>query len=79
MHSASQRPLPACLQLRSAVFCPAGDKYEGEWKEGRENGVGTSIAADGSTFYGFWLDGHMHGEGVRAWQSFHILISLQAC
>ena len=42
----------------------AGDKYEGEWKNGRENGVGTSMAADGSTFYGFWLDGLMHGEGV---------------
>ena len=41
-----------------------GDKYEGEWRDGRENGVGTSMAADGSTFYGFWLDGLMHGEGV---------------
>ena len=20
---------------------------------------------DGSTFYGFWLDGRLHGEGVR--------------
>ena len=41
-----------------------GDRYEGEWEQGRENGVGTYIAVDGSTFYGFWADGKMHGEGV---------------
>ena len=43
----------------------AGDKYEGEWHRGREQGTGTSIATDGATFYGFWEAGVMHGEGVR--------------
>lgn len=61
-------PVLCCTQYTAQTWlwphsC-AGDKYEGEWKNGRENGVGTSMAADGSTFYGFWLDGLMHGEGV---------------
>lgn len=43
----------------------AGVRYEGEWKDGVEHGVGTLIEVDGSTFYGFWADGKMHGEGVR--------------
>ncbi len=43
-----------------------GVRYEGEWKDGREHGVGTLVEADGSTFYGFWVDGRLHGEGVRA-------------
>ena len=43
----------------------AGVRYEGEWKDGVEHGVGTLIEVDGSTFYGFWAGGKMHGEGVR--------------
>lgn len=27
--------------------------------------MGTLIEVDGSTFYGFWAGGKMHGEGVR--------------
>ncbi len=42
-----------------------GLRYEGEWKDGMEHGVGTLTEADGSTFYGFWAEGKMHGEGVR--------------
>ena len=44
----------------------AGVRYEGEWQDGREHGVGALVEADGSTFYGFWQDGRLHGEGVRA-------------
>ena len=42
----------------------AGDQYEGEWAHGQENGIGTTTAADGASFYGRWVDGRMHGEGV---------------
>ncbi len=42
----------------------AADRYEGEWRNGLENGVGTFIAADGSTFNGPWANGKMHGQGV---------------
>ena len=53
---------------RGIYVWPSGDRYEGEWRAGRENGVGTSISMDGSTYYGFFLDGRMHGEGV-SWSS----------
>lgn len=46
------------------MSCAAGDRYEGEWENGRESGVGTLISSDGNTFYGFWSEGRMHGEGV---------------
>lgn len=47
----------------SANFSP-GDKYEGEWREGLENGMGAYTAKDGSSFQGHWLNGQMHGKGV---------------
>jgi hypothetical protein len=47
----------------------AGDRYEGEWREGREDGMGTAIGADGSRFYGAWQAGKLHGKGVRAARS----------
>lgn len=49
-------------------------RYEGEWKDGMEHGVGTLTEADGSTFYGFWAEGKMHGEGVRNVRSCHVLL-----
>ena len=53
------------LPLTRCCMCAAaGDQYEGVWKDGLENGTGTSTAADGASFYGFWVDGRMHGEGV---------------
>lgn len=55
----------------------AGARYEGEWKEGVEHGVGTLIEVDGSTFYGFWAEGKMHGEGVCPFTAPSICLSLQ--
>ena len=43
-----------------------GDRYEGEWQHGKESGTGTAQAPDGSTFYGYWVDGKRHGEGVSS-------------
>lgn len=34
-----------------------GDRYEGEWREDKQNGVGTMYYADGSEKYGNWVDG----------------------
>jgi hypothetical protein len=42
----------------------AGDMYEGGWQHGLEDGVGTFIAADGSTYYGSWRGGQLDGQGV---------------
>lgn len=43
----------------------AGDRYEGEWADGKEDGMGTAIGRDGSRFYGSWQAGKLHGKGVR--------------
>ena len=48
----------------STTFWFAADRYEGEWRNGLEHGVGTFIGADGSTFYGPWSGGKMHGQIV---------------
>ena len=48
-----------------AKCLPTADRYEGEWRGGLENGVGTFIAADGSTYNGPWANGKMHGQGVE--------------
>ncbi len=42
----------------------AGDRYEGEWEDGKEHGAGTAVASDGSSFFGTWVHGKRHGEGV---------------
>ncbi len=40
-------------------------RYEGEWRDGQEHGVGTLVEPDGSAYYGFWARGKLHGEGVQ--------------
>jgi hypothetical protein len=41
-----------------------GDKYEGEWKDGKRNGQGTMIYEDGDQYEGEWNDGKLHGQGT---------------
>ena len=41
-----------------------GDKYVGQWKEGRRHGFGVYYCADGTTYIGDWLDGKYHGKIV---------------
>ena len=50
--------------MRKDDVCCAANRYEGEWRNGLENGVGTFIGADGATFYGPWSGGKMHGQIV---------------
>lgn len=42
----------------------AGERYDGEWLEGQESGVGVFTWQDGSTYEGFWLNGRKEGVGV---------------
>ena len=42
----------------------AGDRYDGEFKEGQEDGIGIFTWADGSTYNGFWRGGLKAGVGV---------------
>lgn len=41
------------------------DRYEGELRNGRENGQGTYRWSDGSYYQGAWRDGLAHGVGTR--------------
>ncbi len=34
-----------------------GNKYVGEWKDGKENGKGNATSPDGSKYVGEWKDG----------------------
>ena len=43
---------------------PNGHKYEGEWKDGKQNGQGTLTFLDGSKYEGEWKDGWRHGQGT---------------
>ena len=41
-----------------------GNKYVGEWKEGKEHGQGTFASALGGKYVGEWKDGKKHGQGI---------------
>jgi hypothetical protein len=49
-----------------------GDRYEGPFKDGKENGVGVLLFGGerkGDVFRGMFKDGMMHGEGIYAHSS----------
>lgn len=67
-----QSTLPACQGtdttrwsncFRSFTFSN-GDKYVGEYKDGKKNGQGTYTYADGEKYVGEWKDGKRHGQGT---------------
>jgi hypothetical protein len=37
--------------------------YEGEWEDGKHNGKGKYVYADGTVYEGDWKDGKQHGKG----------------
>jgi hypothetical protein len=40
-----------------------GDRYEGELRDGRQNGYGILVKPNGDRFEGVWLDGKANGPG----------------
>ena len=46
---------------------PDGQKYVGEWKNGKYNGQGTSTYPDGGKYVGEFKDGKKNGQGTRTW------------
>jgi hypothetical protein len=44
-----------------------GDRYEGEWKDGKRHGQGTLYYKSGSRYEGEWKDGKRHGQGTFFW------------
>ena len=41
-----------------------GDKWVGEWKDGKAHGQGTLTYAKGEKYLGEWMNGMMHGQGT---------------
>ena len=47
-----------------AVQLDNGISYEGEWKDGMREGIGTQIWADGSKYVGEWNLNKANGKGI---------------
>ncbi len=41
-----------------------GDRYEGDWKDGKEHGRGVEVRANGNRYEGDWKGGKPQGRGV---------------
>ncbi|MBK6339620.1 MAG: hypothetical protein IPF63_08530 [Bacteroidetes bacterium] len=41
-----------------------GDKYIGEWKNGKQNGNGKMAFENGDIYIGEWKDGKYNGKGI---------------
>ena len=48
----------------SPASFPNGDKYVGEWKDGKYHGQGTYTYANGDEYVGEYKDGKYHGQGT---------------
>ena len=47
----------------------AGYRYEGDWKDGKRQGRGVYVTANGDRYEGDFKDGKKHGRGVLVWGS----------
>ena len=67
----AQSNLPACQgsapsrwnSCFGTVTFTNGNKYFGEWKDGRFNGQGTFTTSDGGKYVSEWKDGKQNGQG----------------
>lgn len=46
------------------ILLVSGDRYEGEWRDGTENGQGTFIWSDGDSYGGEWKKWEPNGVGT---------------
>lgn len=44
-----------------------GNKYDGDWKDGKYDGFGEFTHATGEKYQGFWKDNNKNGLGVYDW------------
>ena len=67
----AQSNLPACPSsgyfhnCYGAYTAVNGDKYVGEYKDGKRNGQGTSTTANGDKYVGEFKDGKFNGQGTQ--------------
>jgi len=48
-----------------------GDKYEGQWKDGKMSGQGIKTWVNGDKYEGEWKDGRMDGHGTKTYVEGH--------
>lgn len=51
---------------RGTFLWTSGERFDGTWRDGKENGRGTFSWPDGSYFDGNWAAGEKHGVGIWA-------------
>lgn len=47
----------------------ANGRYEGEYRDGKENGKGVYTWKNGDRYEGDWVDGKSNGKGVKTWKN----------
>ena len=68
--ASAQSSLPACPATGYFHNCfgthtwADGDKYVGDYKDDKRNGLGTLTFDSGSKYVGDWKDNKQHGQGM---------------
>ena len=58
-----------CVNGQGTMEWSNGDKYVGEWKDGKIHGVGTLTWSDGTKYAGNWKNGIEDGTGTMKWSN----------
>ena len=60
----TSQPISSLSCTQGTLRWASGERYDGEWVEGEEDGLGVFTWRDESTYDGFWQSGKKHGIGV---------------
>lgn len=55
----------AVVRNAGLLFRVNGDRYEGEWRNGRMHGKGVKVMANGDVYNGTWENDKAEGNGVK--------------
>jgi hypothetical protein len=58
-----------CANGQGTLTLPSGEKYVGQFKDGKKNGQGTNTWPYGQKYVGQWKKGKFNGQGTYTWRS----------